>query len=168
MFPNKETATAASAIWENWILKYGIQEAILSDKGKEYCSKLFDALCTMLDINLMTTIQGHPQCDGQSEKVVQTINKMIRAHVDDQLFISDLDLSELCFVYNTTPHETIGIFTFEVMFVRETIIPIDLLFPNQLQLTRLLIAVDFRFLSLLWLRGLAQIFGTRSLDGRCC
>ena len=65
---------------------------------------------------------GHPQCDGQREKSVQQIKKMIRA--------------QLCFAYNTSVHETTGLTPLEVMFGRNPIIPIDLVYPNRIEITR--------------------------------
>ena len=64
------------------------------------------------------------------------MKKMIRAHVSEDQDNWDLGLSQLCFAYNSSIHETIGLSPFEVMFGRVPLIPIDLLYPNRLELTR--------------------------------
>jgi len=68
--PNKETITAARVLVDEWFCRYGIPDRILSDKGKEYTSQLWDALCEMLDVERLTTTPGHPEGDGQAEKAV--------------------------------------------------------------------------------------------------
>ena len=134
--PNKETKTVAQAILEKWCWIFGIPEKILSDQGKEHKSAVWDSICNLLDIEKLHTTAYHPQCDGQSEKAVQQIKKMIRAHVDEQQDDWDIGLSQLCFSYNSSVHETTGVSPFYFMFGRESIIPVDLVYPNRVELTR--------------------------------
>jgi len=129
--PNKETITAARVLVDEWFCRYGIPDRILSDKGKEYTSQLWDALCEMLDVERLTTTPGHPEGDGQAEKAVQQAKKMIRAHVDADQTNWDLGLAQLAYAYNTTVHETIGLTPFQVMFGRKPKIPIDLMYPKE-------------------------------------
>ena len=83
--PNKEAKTVAENLMYNWFWTFGVPENILSDQGKEFRSKLMDYICTTLDIGRLNTTAGHPECDGGSERNVQTIKAMIRAHVwEDQ------------------------------------------------------------------------------------
>ena len=134
--PSKATALAVTTIVEQWCCIYGVPEQILSDKGKEYRSRIWDAVCDLLDIERLTTTPGHPQCDGQSEKNVQQIKKMIRAHCSADQSDWDIGIAQLVFAYNASVHDTIGISPFEVMFGRQPRIPIDLAFPNTLDMTR--------------------------------
>ena len=133
---DKETTTVANVMLEHWFRIFGIPERILSDKGKEFRSKLIEALCAILDIERINTTPVHPQCDGQSEKSVQQIKKMIRAYCDENQDNWDLGVTQLCFAYNSSVHETTGLTPFEVMFGRDPIIPIDLIYPNRIELTR--------------------------------
>ena len=134
--PSKEATVAATAIIEHWCCIYGIPEQVLSDKGKEYRSCIWDAVCHLLDVERLNTTPMHPQCDGQSEKNVQQIKKMIRAHTDSNQETWDLGLAQLTFAYNSSVHETIGLSPFEVMFGRQPRIPIDLAYPNTIDMTR--------------------------------
>ena len=134
--PDKETSTVTNAMLESWFWTFGIPERILSDRGKEFRSKLMENICSTFDVERMNTTPGHPQCDGQSEKSVQQIKKMIRAHVAEDQENWDLGLAQLCFAYNTSVHETTGLTPFEIMFGRNSIIPIDLIYPNRLEILR--------------------------------
>ena len=133
---DKETTTVTNTLLEEWFWTYGIPERILSDRGKEFRSKLMEAICSALDVQRINTTPGHPQCDGQSEKSVQQIKKMIKAHVSEDQENWDLGISQLCFSYNSSVHETTGLTPFEVMFGKDPVIPIDLIFPNRLEYTR--------------------------------
>ena len=133
---NKASMTVATNLLENWCWTFGIPEKFLSDKGKEFRSRVLEDLCSLLDIQRLNTTPGHPQCDGQSEKNVQQVKKMIRAHVADDQENWDMGLPQLCFAYNSSIHETTGCSPFEVMFGREPIVPIDLIYPNRLEHTR--------------------------------
>ena len=61
---------------------------------------------------------------------------MIRAHVDESQINWDKGIKQLCFSYNSSVHDTTGFTPFMIMFGRESRIPIDLLFPNKLELNR--------------------------------
>ena len=70
---DKETTTVANVMLEHWFWIFGIPERILSDRGKEFRSKLIEAIGATFDVERLNTTPGHPQCDGQSEKSVQQI-----------------------------------------------------------------------------------------------
>lgn len=61
---------------------------------------------------------------------------MIKAHVDESQTKWDIGIPELVFTYNCSFHETTGLTPFEVMFGRQPRIPIDLVYPNTLDITR--------------------------------
>jgi hypothetical protein len=108
----------------------------LTDKGKEFYSQVFDAICQLLDIERINTTPRHPECDGQTEKNIQHLKKMMRAYVNEKQSNWDQGLSQLAYAYNTSVHETIGLTPFEVMFGRKPRIPIDLFYPNTNEMNR--------------------------------
>jgi len=97
-----------------------------TDQGKEYQSKLWDALCELWDIERLKTTPYHPQADGQSVKRVETT-----AYVD-QTIQDDWDeyLPYLALAYNTRVHCTTKYSSFEAMFGRTPKLPIDKLYPQ--------------------------------------
>jgi len=128
--PNKEAATAAKCIVEKWCCVFGTPLACLTDQGREYQSKLWDALCELWDIERLKTTPYHPEADGQSEKRVHTTKTMITAFVN-QSTQDDWDefLPHLAFAYNSGIHHTTNHSSFEAMFGRTPRLPIDLVFP---------------------------------------
>jgi len=128
---SKLSQDAAENIANDWCCSYGIPEACLTDDGREYQSKVWNALCELLDIQKLKTTPFHPQADGQSERAVQTAKRMIASFVNEAQDNWDLNLQQLTFAYNTSVHRMTGYSPFEVMFARKPRIPLDLMFPNQ-------------------------------------
>ena len=120
----------AQVIVDDWMMKFGIPESILLDGGTQYRSILLEAVYEHLDINGLRTTPFHPQCNGQSEKTVQTTKAMIRPHVDENQTNWDLMLNKIAFAYNTSVHLTTKTTPFELQFGRKPMIPIDILIPN--------------------------------------
>ena len=127
---NTKANTAAGNIVDVWCCRYGIPWGVLSDQGTGYQSKLMDLVYDHLDIKRLKTTPYHPQCDGQSEKTVQTIKDMIRCYVDENQQSWDLNFQKYAFAYNSSLHAITQQTPFEMMFGRKPRIPIDILFPN--------------------------------------
>ena len=130
---SKEMQNAVDMLVNDWCCTFGIPEQILTDGGKEYQNALWDSICELLDIERLKTTPYHPECDGQSERVVRTIKTCIRAYSEDNPNW-DLYLTQLAYAYNCSVHDTTGFSPFQVMFGREPRLPIDLIFPNKTQL----------------------------------
>jgi len=128
--PNKETITAAKTLVDRWCCTFGIPDICLTDGGKEYQSKLWDATCELLDIERSKTTPFHPECDGQSERLVRTSKQTIAAYVNELQDDWDTALPEFAYAYNSSVHGTTGVTPFEAMFGRRPKLPIDLIYPN--------------------------------------
>ena len=79
---NIKAVAVADKLENEWFCRYGITEGILSDGGKQYQSKLMEIIYDMLDVRKFKTTPFHPQCDGQSERTIQTLKMMIKEYVD--------------------------------------------------------------------------------------
>ena len=87
-----------------------------------------------MDIKYLRTTPYHPQCNGLSEKTVQTA--MIRACADENQTNWDQLLEKLSFAYNTSVQLTTQLTPFELQFGRKPNIPIDIVLPNTEMHTR--------------------------------
>ena len=133
---NTKANTAADVIVNDWCCRYGIPHGILSDQGTQYQSKLLDLVYDHLDIKRLKTTPFHPQCDGQSERTVQTLKNMIKCYVDENQESWDLDFQKYAFAYNSSVHCITNQTPFEMMFGRKPRIPIDILIPNSFEQNR--------------------------------
>ena len=57
--------------------KHGVPEHVTSDRGSEFVSHFFRSLGRALDITLHFTSGYHPQADGQTERVNQTLEQYL-------------------------------------------------------------------------------------------
>ena len=89
-------------------LEFGLFEQLLTDQGPNYESTLLAELCELLDTNKVHTSVYHPICDGLSERLNQTVIKMIKTYINDQHSNWDELLPAIAFAYNTATHATTG------------------------------------------------------------
>jgi hypothetical protein len=61
---------------------HGLPKAIISDRDPRFTSDFWKALCSSLNINLNMSTAYHPETDGQTERVNQTIEVMLRFYVN--------------------------------------------------------------------------------------
>ena len=63
---NKEAKTAATKLFNDYILRFGTANKILHDQGREFENKLFIHLSKLCNIKRLRTTLYHPQCNGQN------------------------------------------------------------------------------------------------------
>jgi hypothetical protein len=100
-----ETATAKDAaqafLKEVWKL-HELPESIVSDRDTKWTSEFWDGLCGLLGIKKRMSTSFHPQMDGQTERVNQTLETYLRTFInyDQDDWYSLLPLAE--FAYNNS------------------------------------------------------------------
>ena len=92
--------------------KHGVPCHITSDKGSEFVSHFFRSLGKALDIHLHFTSGYHPEGDGQTERMNQTLEQHLHIYCNYQQdnWAKLLPLAE--FSYNNAPNATTGISLF--------------------------------------------------------
>src|SRR5467141_4969273 len=92
--------------------KNGVPSHVTSDRGSEFVSHFFRSLGTALDMHLHFTSGFHPEGDGQTEHVNQTLKQYLRVYCNYQQdnWSELLPLAE--FAYNNTLSATTGITPF--------------------------------------------------------
>jgi hypothetical protein len=144
---DSKAPAVADIIVNEWCCRYGIPEQILSDGGKQYQSTLLELVYDLLDIRKTKTTAFHPQCDGQSEKTIQTLKNMVRAYIDENQEDWDTHMHQFAFAYNSAVHASTQQTPFEMMFGRCPKIPIDLLYPNTEVLLREPILKEYQLIN---------------------
>ena len=92
--------------------KHGVPEHVTSDRGSEFVSRFFRSLGTALDMRLHFTSGYHPEGDGQTERVNQTLEQYLRIFTNYQQdnWSDLLPLAE--FAYNNSPNASTGVSPF--------------------------------------------------------
>src|SRR3979490_1734083 len=92
--------------------KHGVPSHVTSDRGSKFVSHFFRSLGKALDMHLHFTSGYHPEGDGQTEHVNQTLEQYLQVYCNYQQdnWSELLPLAE--FAYNNAPNATTGISPF--------------------------------------------------------
>ena len=75
---NKETKTATTKLFNDYILRFGTPGKILHDQGREFENKLFTHLSKLCNIKRLRTTPHHPQCNGQVDRMNRSIIETLK------------------------------------------------------------------------------------------
>ena len=67
-------ATCAKVLLEEWVARFGVPDTITSDRGAQFTSSLWRAICSMLNINHQQTKAYHPQ----SNRLVERFHRRLK------------------------------------------------------------------------------------------
>ncbi|GJS62305.1 putative reverse transcriptase domain-containing protein [Tanacetum coccineum] len=94
------------------------------DRDGRFASHLWKALQEALGTRLDMSIAYHPETDGQSERIIQTLEDMLRACVMDFGGSWDTHLPLVEFSYNNSYHTSIKCAPFEALYGRKCRSPV--------------------------------------------
>ncbi|PIK53661.1 Retrovirus-related Pol polyprotein from transposon [Apostichopus japonicus] len=101
--PNITARTIATAFIDRIICRHGAPESLHSDRGSNFLSRIVAEVCKLFEIRKTQTTSYHPQCNGQSERMMSVILNSLGKYLDDDHSTWDTLLPFTQFAYNTTP-----------------------------------------------------------------
>jgi len=106
---------ALTFVKEIWRL-HGLPESIVSDRDTRFMSKFWTSLMQLLQVKLNLSTAFHPESDGQTERVNQTLEQYLRSYCsyqqDDWVWL--LPCAE--HAYNTSMSESTKASPFEINY----------------------------------------------------
>jgi transposase InsO family protein len=95
---------------------YGIPKTIISDRGTQFVARFWEQLHESLGTKLIRSSSYHPQTDGQTERVNQIVEDMLRASIlhCDKSWDKCLSLAE--FSYNNSYQPSLKMAPFEALY----------------------------------------------------
>ncbi|BHF66082.1 hypothetical protein SprV_0200909600 [Sparganum proliferum] len=78
--PNITADSVAHAFLEHWIPHYGIPSTIITDRGQQFESRLFNNLTDLLGCSRIRTTAYHPLSNGLVERFHRQLKASLRAH----------------------------------------------------------------------------------------
>ena len=87
---------------------HGIHISIISDRDPRFTSRFWGKLQEALGTRLNFSTTFHPQTDGQSERVIQVLEDMLRSCVIDYEGSWDRHIPLVQIVYNNSFQSSIG------------------------------------------------------------
>jgi transposase InsO family protein len=95
---------------------YGVPKKIRSDRGTQFTLKFWERLHEGLDTQLCFSSAYHPQTHGQTERVNQILEDMLRACALQYGRSWDSSLSYAEFSYNNNYQESLKMVPFEMLY----------------------------------------------------
>ena len=103
---------------------HGIPISIISDRDPRFTSRFWGKLQEALDTRLNFSTAFHPQTDGQSQRVIQIMEDMLRSCVIDYEGSWDRHIPLIEFVYNNSFQSSIGMAPYEALYGRKCRTPL--------------------------------------------
>ncbi|MCO5605843.1 hypothetical protein L7F22_060027 [Adiantum nelumboides] len=133
LIPVKTTYTASdiNRVFIKEIFRlHGLPKRIISDRDTKFTSKFWTSLFQAIGSQLCFSTAYHPQTDGQTERVNQVIEDVLRAYCSQKprKWVQYLPLVE--YAYNSFDHRSIGMSPFKALYGQECIAPLNFSDPT--------------------------------------
>lgn len=112
----------------------GVPKTITSDQDTEFLSHFWRTLWKKMGTRLKFSTSHHPQTDGQTEVVNQSLGALLRSLIKKNIKAWDLSLPQPEFAYNRSTSQTSGCSPFEIVYGKHPITPLDLV-PSKTETT---------------------------------
>ncbi|KAL2248214.1 UNVERIFIED_CONTAM: Retrovirus-related Pol polyprotein from transposon opus [Sesamum indicum] len=103
---------------------HGVPISIVSERDPRFTSRFWESLQRALGTKLHFSTAFHPQTDGQSERMIQTLEDMMRACTMEFKGNWDDHLPLMEFAYNNSFHSSISMAPYEALYGRRCRSPI--------------------------------------------
>ena len=105
----------ADAYLSNVYKRFGLPDIIISDRGPQFASHVFQELMKLLGIESRMSTAHHPQTDGETERVNQEVQAYLRIFCayHQETWKQYLPTAEFC--HNQRTHSTTGTAPFHLM-----------------------------------------------------
>eukprot|EP00253_Pinus_taeda_P029424 PITA_29424 len=126
--PVRDTYDVADVarVFINEIIRFhGVPKKIISNRDSRFTSRFWTCMQTTLGTQLNLSTAYHPETDGQTERVNQVLEDMLRMYVMDQQSHWEKYLPLVEFAYNNSYHSSIGMPPFEALYGRPCRTPLS-------------------------------------------
>jgi transposase InsO family protein len=97
---------------------HGVPKKIVSNRGAQFTLRFWERLYETLDTQLRFSSAYHPQTEGQTKRVDQILEDMLRAYALQYGRSWDKSLSYVKFSYNNSYQKSLKMAPFEMLYER--------------------------------------------------
>ncbi|MCO5615111.1 hypothetical protein L7F22_069400 [Adiantum nelumboides] len=135
--PCKKAASApdiASLFVQHIFRIHGLPRSIISDRDSKFTGHFWTSLFKSLGTNLLFSSAYHPQTDGQTERVNQILEEMLRHYIQNRLASWEEYLPLVEFAYNNAPHSVTGMTPFQAAYGHTPLVPTNFVLQHKVAL----------------------------------
>jgi transposase InsO family protein len=119
-----ETHKLAELYIDNILKLHGAPKSIVSDRGPQFTAQFWRSLHKAMGTNLHYSSTFHPQTDGQTERVNQVLEDLLRACVLTYCSDWEKSLSYAEFSYNNSYQASLKMAPFEALYDKKCRTPL--------------------------------------------
>ncbi|GIL67083.1 hypothetical protein Vafri_20518, partial [Volvox africanus] len=98
----------ARLFFDNVVRLHGVPKNVVSDRGSQFRSKFWEALCKLVGMRVNLSTAYHPQSDGQTERTNRTLGDMLRNFAGRTPLVWDTFLTAAEFALNNAVNRSTG------------------------------------------------------------
>ena len=125
---NQTAKTMADAIFNHFVVHYGLPQSLHSDQVTNFCSKIIKELWKITGMSKSRTISYQPMGYEITERFDRTLISMLGTLDPEEKYNWKNYIHPLVHAYNCTAHDSIGFSPRYLMFGRHLNLPGDLVF----------------------------------------
>jgi len=119
VLPCRSTVTAtqvADLYYREIVRLHGLPESIVSDRDPRFTSKFWQELHRITGSKLLMSTAFHPETDGASERVIRSVNQILRSFVNDHQTDWNEKLPSVEFALNSSVNSSSKFAPFELNY----------------------------------------------------
>ena len=120
----------ARIVMRRIVAHHGIPQVIISDRGPQFASKMWEAILQALGTKVALASAHHPQTDGQSERAIQTLSRLLRSYTSKVPTEWEEHLPMIQFAMNNAPSSAARYSPFQILYGISPIVPVDLCYET--------------------------------------
>ena len=94
----------AKLFFKHIIAQYGLPQQVITDRDSRWRNDFWGEICQLMGTRRSLTTAYHPQADGQTEILNQTIEIALRAYIGPSRNDWEQHLDAISLAYNSSPH----------------------------------------------------------------
>ena len=128
--PSQTAEVTARAAVNEFFSRFGCPFHLFSDQGRNFESRLFAAMCDVLQIQKTRTTPYRLSANGQAERYNRTLMDAVRCFIGKKQNQWDVHLPQLAAAMRSSVNRSTGYTPNKLMLGREINMPADIVFPS--------------------------------------
>ena len=115
-YKTSDATHVANLFFDEVVRLHGFPRSIVLDKDTRFTGHFWRTLWKKLGTKLTFSSTYHPQMDGQTEVVNQSLGNILRSLTSEKPKKWDHVLAQAEFVYNDSPNQSTGLSPFQILY----------------------------------------------------